>query len=393
MQFQNQKYKDSTMLKISHIKRYVLCAIILFPAYLSKTAEAAHPKYVIEISVDGLGSGYLQTLLNNNQLPNFKRLKNEGTSTLNARDDYDITVTLPNHITMVTARGIKGASGHNWESNGDPAANATIHNNKYPNDPNGYVASVFDVVHNNGLRTAMYATKTKFSLFDTSYNSTYGASDTTGIDNGKGKIDTYYYNSSSSNITSSFVTTMTANPFHYSFIHYADGDAAGHTYGWGSTQYNNAIIAVDGYLGSIFTLVTGNATLQNKTVIILTADHGGKGTDHSNAADPCDYTIPFFVWGPCISRGYDLYALNSATRLDPGASRPTYSASPQPIRNGDGANLAMKLLGLPPIFGSTINAPQNLATPLYLATDLSSDCIVDFKDFTLLANDWLTTGI
>ena len=376
------------MSKVFHI----FSCLIFILMYSSETIEAASSKYVIEISVDGLGSGYLQTLLNNNQLPNFKRLKNEGASTLNARDDYDITVTLPNHVTMVTARGVAGTSGHNWIDNGNPAPNATIHNNKYPNDPNGYVASVFDVAHDNGLRTAMYATKTKFSLFDTSYNATNGTADTTGTDNGRDKIDTYYYNSSSSNITNSFVATMTAAPFHYSFIHYTDGDSAGHNYGWGSTEYNNAIKAVDGYLGSIFNLVTTNAILKNQTVIILTADHGGKGTNHSDAADPCDYTIPFFVWGPCISKGYDLYALNPAVRLDPGTGRPNYTVSPQPIRNGDGANLTLRLLGLPSVFGSTINVQQNLITPPSPTADTTGDCTVDVKDFTILANGWLTTG-
>ena len=286
------------MSKRSKILFSLLFTIVAISTYSSATVEATTPKYVIEISVDGLGSSYLQTLLNNKQLPNFKRLKNEGASTLNARDDYDYTITLPNHVTMVTARDVMGPSGHNWTSNSDPTAGRTIHNNKYPNDPNGYVTSVFDVFHDNGLRTAMYATKTKFSLFDTSYNATNGALDKTGNDNGRDKIDTYSYNSSSTTNTDSFVVAMTANPFHYSFIHYADGDAAGHANGWGSTQYNNAIIAVDGYLGSIFEMLDTTTSLRNKTVIILTADHGGAGTNHADAADPCDYTIPFFVWGP-----------------------------------------------------------------------------------------------
>jgi len=66
----------------------------------------------------------------------------------------------------------------------------------------------------------------------------------------------------------------------------------------GSPAYNAASLAVDGYLGSIFNIVDTAAALRDKTVIILTADHGGNGKNHSTATDPCNYTIPFFVWGP-----------------------------------------------------------------------------------------------
>jgi len=327
---------------------------------LAQPALAVDPQYVISISVDGLGSSYLQTLLNASQVPNFQRLTTQGAFTMNARTDYDMTVTLPNHVTQVTSRGVigVGGNGHNWTSNSDPPGGTTIHSNK-----GSYVAGVFDVAHDNGLRTGMYATKTKFSLFDTSYNATYGAPDTTGPDNGCDKLDTYVYNSSSSSITSSFLSATAGNPFNYAFLHYTDGDSAGHTYGWGSTNYNNAIKAVDGYLGQVFNLVDTNPTFQGKTAIILTADHGGTGNDHGNQTLATNYTLPFYVWGPGVTAGADLYALNLTTRLDPVTGRPLYSVVPQPIRNADGANLALDLLGLGSIPGSTVNSLQNLAVP------------------------------
>ena len=160
-------------------------------------------EYVIVISVDGLGGTYLSKLFDGTAtggpyaIPNLTRLKNEGAGTLAAHCDNNNYETLPNHVSIMTGRPRDGADGHNWTSNGDPAVGQTIHSNK-----GSYVASGFDVAHDNGLRTGMYANKSKFSLFDTynsytgggSYNATYGALDITGADNGRDKIDNTYIN-------------------------------------------------------------------------------------------------------------------------------------------------------------------------------------------------------
>jgi predicted AlkP superfamily pyrophosphatase or phosphodiesterase len=335
---------------------YYVCAAGIL-AIIASSAIAGQSQYVIQISVDGLGSGYLSPLIDNGYVPGLARIKAQGVSTLNARDDYDMTVTLPNHVTMVTARAVMGPLGHNWSENGDPAEGQTIHNNK-----GEYVAGVFDVAHDSGLRTAMYASKSKFSLFEVSYNAENGAPDTTGADNGRNKIDNFLYNDSPS-ITNSFINEMGSNPFNYSFIHYNDCDAAGHAYEWGSEEYNNAVIAVDGYLRQILTLVDNSSVLSGRTTIILTSDHGGLGDDHSDPGEPLDYTIPFIVWGAGAAANKDLYNLNVNSRLNPVAGHPSYDESIQPVRNGDGANLALELLGLGAIPGSSINNMQDLVIP------------------------------
>ena len=72
---------------------------------------------------------------------------------------------------------------------------------------------------------------------------------------------------------------------------------------------------------------------------------------HTEAYHITNYTIPFFLWGPGIPGGTDIYDL-LANRADPGTNRTDYSVSPQPLRNGDGGNIGLALLGLPPIPGS-----------------------------------------
>jgi len=342
-----------------------LLAICLAGAAPAQSADApakdAPAKYVIQISVDGLGSRYLQAMLDAGKLPTFKRLQQEGAWTHNARTDFDYTITLPNHTCMVTGRPVKdragnptAIAGHQWIINSDPK-DKTLHGNRHD-----YVKSVFDVAHDNGLRTCMFASKSKFVLYDQSYDGRNGAPDTTGEDNGRDKIDLYVKEGSVA-MTDRFLAEMKANPFQYSFLHFHDADTAGHAKTWGSPEYEAAVEAVDGYLARILELVTTDERFKGHTALILSADHGGTGLDHGFNKNPVNYTIPFYVWGAGVAHEDNLYALNTASRKDPGTERPDYTdAGLQPIRNGDGGNLALALLGLGPIPDSLINAAQDL---------------------------------
>ena len=316
--------------------------------------------YVIHISVDGLRPDAITTL-GAADAPNFYRLRNEGAFTDNARADYDVTETLPNHTTQLTARPVLGTNGHSVSFNSDPGT--TIHQSK-----GAYVPSVFDVVSDNGLRTGLYASKDKFAFFDRSWNEVNGALDTIGVDNGRDKIDQYTFNDSSQLLTGEFVADMSAEPFHYSLLHWRDPDTAGHASGWMSTAYLNAVKAMDGLLGQVLSLVTTNPTLAGKTNIVLTADHGGVGTGHGDEWLPEVYTLPFHAWGPDVTAGADLYQLNPASRTNPGTSRLDSSVDPQPIRHGDAANLALDLLGLGPVPTSLFNVQQDLSVRAPMAS-------------------------
>jgi len=329
---------------------------ILLPGW----ARAAD--YVIQISVDGLGSPYLQQALDLGTAPNFARFLAEGSGTLNARTDYDYTITLPGHTTMLTGRPVldklgDDTSGHLWTENFETAPPLTLQANR-----GFYLSSTFDVAHDHGLSTALYSGKPKFSIFDRSYDEDNGAPDLIGEDNGRDKIDvTTITNFDSAAMMDSFLSHMRTSPAEYSFVHFHDTDTAGHEYGWGSGQYATALETVDQYLGQIFSLIDSSPTLAGRTAIVLTSDHGGTAFGHSDQTLPVDYTIPFLVWGSNVAAGQDLYDLNPATRLDPGTDRPDYSLTGlQPIRNGDSGNLALSLLGLNAIPGSSIDNRQDL---------------------------------
>ena len=339
-------------------------------AQIAQIARIETPvSHVVQISVDALGAKYLEKFVTETpaEFPNFVRLQREGASTLNARTDYEYTVTLPNHTSMVTGRPVQTpqnwaqAKGHGWTSNGNfPAEGvpASLHATN-PDSADGalaYTATTFDVVHDAGLSTAIYAGKSKFRLFSVSQGEELGAENKYG----RNKIDTVMIGR---DVPDEFIASLREKAPNYAFFHFANTDAVGHSKGYLGPDYRDAVKKVDAQLGEILDLISTDEGWKNKGVVILSADHGGKpGTKgHGDNDEPYNYTIPFLVWGAGVKAGADLYDLNPTTRTNPGTSRPEYAPTNQPIRNGDGGNLALQLLGLPAIPGSHINDKQDLA--------------------------------
>lgn len=314
------------------------------------TTESRPVQYVIHLSIDGLRPDAI-TRHTAAELPAFYRLRSEGAFTDNARTDADYRITLPNHTDQLTGRPVLGPKGHGWTDNGTPEPNATLHSNR-----GRYVASAFDVAHDRGLRTSAYVSKSKFVLFDRSYDGENGAPDTTGADDGRDKIDTFVYERDAEALVSRLVADATADPCRYTFVHLRDPDSAGHEWSWSlnlRSPYMQAVRRMDRLVGKILDLIESDPRLAGRTALIITADHGG--SDYGHSADrPAHFVIPFYVWGPGIPAA-DLYALNAGLLKDPEGTRPEREEPAQPIRNGAAANLALSLLGLEPVPGSTIH--------------------------------------
>ncbi len=334
-------------------------------------------RHVIHVSVDGLRGDLVRAVLESpdgRELVALRRFVAEGATTFNARSDASHTNTLPNHASIFTGRpvlrptGWAGSAHHGLVRNSLSSTDLVLHGS---NPSLAYVASVFDVAHDHGLSTALYASKHKFIVFDRSWNADAGAPDAVGADDGRDKIDEYCVKftlsplgGSALNLHHEFVGRMREARFRYAFVHYLDTDSTGHFIGWGSRAWESALATVDRYLVDLIELVESEPALAGATAIVLTSDHGGRGESHSDLDDVANHTIPVLVWGPGVAAGADLYALNRATRADPGNRVVGYEAPVQPIRNGDTGNLCLMLLGLPAIPGSVVNAAQDLRVTL-----------------------------
>lgn len=295
---------------------------------------------VVAISLDGLNPKAI-TQLGRTRLPNIHRMLAEGAFTLNARTQVEMTVTLPNHTSMVTGRRIDAAHGGHGVTWNTDRAGTTVQ------EAAGHdVSSVFRAVHTAGGRTALFSTKTKFSLFTRSWP---GGIDRTVI---REQDDTL--------LTTLFRQDLVANRRSFAFLHLGLADQVGHARGWMSTSYLDAVVRLDRLVGQVLATIRGNATLRRTTFVVLTADHGGTPgtTGHDVATRYDNYRVPFVVWGRGVDHG-NLYQLNPTAFRDPGTTRPLFTGT-QPIRNGDLANLATRVLGLGPVPGSLWNNAQEL---------------------------------
>jgi Type I phosphodiesterase / nucleotide pyrophosphatase len=305
---------------------------------------------VIAISIDGLNPSAIQEL-GKSRTPAFHRLMREGVYTLNARTVREQTLTLPNHTSMLTGRRVDDEhGGHGYTENLDNGS--TVHQ-----AAGHYVASVFDVVHDHGGSTALYASKMKFNLYERTWN-TRGRPDPIGRNDGRAKIDRFTIDGDNTRLVAKLNAELRRSPREFTFVHLSLPDRVGHTHEFMGQEYLDAVQHTDRLLGRILNTVAARPALRRHTLVILTADHGGRGAAHKRASRLQNYRIPFMAWGPGVAAGRDLYDVNPNLR-SPGASRSSYRGK-QPIRNADLANLVTDALDLPPVPGSEFDSARTL---------------------------------
>ena len=293
---------------------------------------------MLAISIDGMSVAAVRTL-GKAELPNLYRFMTTGASTTNARTARELTVTLPNHTGMVTGRRIDAATGgHGVTWNDDRLTPNTVQ------AAAGHdVASVFTAVDAASGSTALFAAKTKFSIWQRSWPDA---------------IDRSTINENNSVLVDQLIADLGVDR-DFRFLHLSLPDVAGHAYGWMSKPYLRAVRRSDALVGRVVKAVNADPTRKAGTTILLTSDHGGHGPAHSNPTLLDDYRIVFMARGAGVGRGVDLYAINPNYH-DPGTRRTVYGTRRPPVRNAMIANLALDLLDLPAVEGSEFDATLDL---------------------------------
>ncbi|QZY28368.1 alkaline phosphatase family protein [Nocardioides coralli] len=294
---------------------------------------------VLVISVDSLSSRALRRL-GREGAPHLHRLLDRGAGTLNARTVREMTLTLPNHTSMVTGRRVdRRHGGHGVYWNDDRTRPRTVHE-----AAGRRVPSVFSVVDSRRRDPGLFVSKSKLALFKRSWPE---------------DVDRLAIVENNGELVRRVRADLVEHRRALTFLHLSLPDVVGHRHGFLSRRHLDAISTTDRRIGRLLTTIRGDRRLRERLTVIVTADHGGIGGGHGDPTLLHNYRIPFLVWGAGVAKGADLYELNPDYR-DPGRRRTGYAARRQPIRNGDVANLVTDLLGLPALRGSHLNADQRL---------------------------------
>jgi hypothetical protein len=327
---------------------FVIVADAVLPSAPVATTGTRH---VVVLTVDGLTSRALTASGASGAAPHLQRLIDGGASTLNARTEAESTGQLANLGGILTGRPVNpaiGGTGIGWPGapRGPVSASA-----------GHYVSSMFDVAHNYGRSTALYASRAAVDRIASSWNATNGRADHFGLDDGRKKIGQYVRTRGDGDTVHALVSRLAARPAKLAVAQLVGLGAAGRKYGFRSAEYDKALVATDRLVGKVQAAIANNPKLDGHTMLVVTANRGGGRA----TADPTRvrqiYRVPLLVSGPAVLAGGDLYAMNPTYR-DPGSSNPGYAG--RPIRNSLVANLVTKMLRLPPVPGSRLARAQDL---------------------------------
>ncbi len=100
------------------------------------------------------------------------------------------------------------------------------------------------------------------------------------------------------------VSYIKENAPKFTFVHLDHVDHAGHALGHGTPEYYRSVEKADSLIAKIVN-ATKQAEIFEKTMFIVSADHGGLGFGHGGES-LAEMEIPFILYGAGIKKGYEI---------------------------------------------------------------------------------------
>lgn len=253
----------------------ILALLIVLPGM---AAPAGRVQHVLLVSIDGARPDGLRQA-------SLSFLLSEAAYTWNAQTIFP-PKTIPAHTSMLTGLA--------------PEKHGVLFNEWQPSMGYVKVPTIFTVAKQAGLRTAMFTGKEKFGLY----------ADPAIID--KFESVPFYLDrpgwprtgKTMEDVARAAAAYIVSAKPQLIFVHFADPDSVGHDSGWMSGPYLQTLQRVPAAL-LILIRALREAGIGEQTLIIITADHGGKGRDHGTR-NPEDMTIPWMAVGPGVKKNYQI---------------------------------------------------------------------------------------
>ncbi len=251
----------------------------LFFAASALASGVPDVEHVVIVGCDGMSPDGVRK----SEIPNMRRLMAEGAWSLNARGVMP-TSSSPNWASMIMGAGPEqhGVTSNDWETNKFQIAPLVT-------GPGGMFPTIFGLLREQ-RPSSVIACFHDWSGFGRLFERS--AADV--VENPAGPTNTM----------ARAVAYFKEKKPSFTFIHLDLVDHAGHHFGHGTPEYYASVGVADRLIGEAIQGLQA-AQMWDTTILLVTADHGGKGKGHGGAT-MAELEIPWILRGPGVVRGHEL---------------------------------------------------------------------------------------
>lgn len=270
---------DPNAMALKLISHQIQTVAALFVLMFFAPAAFAQVKHMVVVGVDGLSpDGILHA-----EAPNLKRLREQGAWTFHARGVMP-TSSSPNWASMIMGAGPEqhGVTSNDWQPDKFDIAPIAI-------GSGGIFPTVFGVLRQQQPSAVMgvFHDWDGFGrLFER--KAVNLIKDTDGPTNAVREAIVFWKDHKAT----------------FTFIHLDHVDHAGHEFGHGMPEYYASVAVADKLIGETIEGLRA-AGMWEKTILLVTADHGGKGKGHGGAT-MAEIEIPWIIIGPGVKAGHEI---------------------------------------------------------------------------------------
>jgi len=272
------------------MRKLTVILILLSSMHLFSQSSQSPVQHNILIGIDGVSAEAFQYA----STPFMDELVAKGAVSLKTRGVMP-TVSAPNWATILSGAGPEqhGVTSNNWTMSKHGFRPTVC-------DYEGYFTSIFTLIRQQRplANTAM--------IFDW---------DWLGTCINKKFVDTMIYISGTQQVTDAAADYIVRNKPYFTFVYYGHPDETGHTKGFNTTDYYQAISEVDGEIRRLIDSVK-HAGIFDNTAFIITSDHGGRGFGHGGES-MIEITVPWIIFGPGIRKNVVLQDPNNLENTAP----------------------------------------------------------------------------